>query len=246
MVTEEYLARAENTLREIVKRNGKSLDRAAEIIASACQASKTIYLFGCTHSGILMEDVFYRSGAPAFWQPLFVPGLSIAAAPGYLTTALEHSREVGEAVIANSRLAAGDVLLVISTSGKNAAPAAVAEKALERQARLIVLSSSYYREERGNHPRIPSLWALADRAVMLDNCVPKGDVSIEAGGCPMGPLSTIAGSFLMHALSALAVEKLAAAGVAPPVFRSSNAPGGAAFNQKLLTRPGMREKFMLP
>ena len=62
----------------------------------------------------------------------------------------------------------------------------------------------------------------------------------------MGPLSTIAGSFIMHTLSALAVEKIAARGLTPPVFLSSNAPGGREHNEKFLAVPEVRGAFLLP
>ena len=51
---------------------------------------------------------------------LWGPGMSIATTPGFLTSAVERSREVGEAIIDNSQIEAGDVLVVISSSGKNA------------------------------------------------------------------------------------------------------------------------------
>lgn len=246
MIIEEYLSRARLVLRSVADGESARIGEAAEAIAAAYAGGKTIYVFGCTHSAILAEDVFYRAGAPAFWRPLWGPGLSVVTTPGYLTTAMEHSVELGEAIVANSRISAGDVVVVISTSGKNAAPVAVAERSLERGALVVVVSSSSYRGERGGHPRHASLWSFEGRAIIIDNHVPRGDSSIEVAGCPMGPLSTIAGSFIMHALSAGAVERIARRGLAPPVFRSSNAPGGAEFNRGLLDSPGMRDRFMLP
>ena len=246
MIIEDYLQKIQQVLRSVADLNAEPFETAAETIASAYAKGKTIYVFGCTHSAILAEDVFYRAGAPAFWRPLWGPGLSIAATPGFLTTAMEHSLELGEAVVANSQISKGDVITIISTSGKNAAPVAVAERSLERGAKVILVCSSFYRNERGNHPRHPSLWSFKDQAILLDNRVPCGDSSFEIAGCPMGPLSTIAGSFIMHTLSAKAVEKIAASGLVPPVFKSSNAPGGAEFNWELLARPGMKETSMLP
>ena len=219
---------------------------AAELIADAWQTGRGIYIFGCTHSAILAEDVFYRAGAPAFWRPLWGPGMSIAATPGFLTSAMEKNEEVGRSVIQCSQISKDDVLVVVSTSGKNAAPVAVAEEALKRGVRLILITSSAYREQKGNHSRIPNLWAFRDQAVMLDNHVPCGDAMITEPGCPMGPGSTIAGSFLMHALSAESVRLITDRGLTPPVFLSSNAPGGREHNQKLLEQPRVREAFLLP
>lgn len=62
----------------------------------------------------------------------------------------------------------------------------------------------------------------------------------------MGPVSTIAGSFLVHTLSALSIEKIMEKGLTPPVFLSSNAPGGLAHNRKLLEDPAVCGAFLLP
>lgn len=241
----DYLAKASGILAEITG-DSDALTRAAEAIARSYLRGGTIYVFGCTHSAILAEDVFYRAGAPAFWRPLWGPGMSIATTPGFLTSAVERSEEIGRAVIECSQLKEGDVLVVLSTSGKNAAPVAAAEAALKRGAELIVVTSSHYRSEKGNHSAVANLWHWEKEAVIIDNHVPRGDASIEVAGGAMGPLSTIAGSFIMHSLSALAVEKIAAAGVTPPVFLSSNAPGGREHNEALLADRKVRDAFLLP
>ncbi len=235
-----------NSVLAAVSGEAENMSRAAEVIAQAYLAGKTVYVFGCTHSAILAEDVFYRAGAPAFWRPLWGPGMSIVTTPGMLTSAVEHSEEIGREIISCSQMKAGDVLLVASTSGKNGAPVAVAESALKRGANLIIITSSAYRSQRGNHSSIPNLWALEEQSVIIDNHVPCGDASITVSNCPMGPLSTIAGSFIMHTLSALAVEKISAHGVTPPVFLSSNAPGGPEHNRQLLSDPAVRSNFLLP
>ena len=244
-VVESYLAEVQKVL-ALVAGESDAMEKAAGVIADAYAANRTVYVFGCTHSAILAEDVFYRAGAPAFWRPLWGPGMSITTTPGFLTSAIEHNEEIGNAVIECSQIKKGDVILVISTSGKNGAPVAVADSALKRGAELIILTSSSYKEQKGNHSAIPNLWSFADRAVIIDNHVPCGDASIETGGCRMGPLSTIAGSFVMHSVSALAVEKIVAKGLTPPVFLSSNAPGGKAHNEELLNKPQVRDAFLLP
>ena len=161
-----------------------------------------------------------------------------------ITNSAAETRALGERLA--EQLKAGDVLVVASTSGKNAAPVAVADAAMERGAELIVIASSAYRKQRGNHSRLPNLWALEDEAIIIDNHVPEGDASIDVGDVRMGPLSTIAGSFIMHSLSALSIEKLQAMGIEAPVFMSSNAPGGRERNERLMERPDVRANYMLP
>ncbi len=246
MIIDEYLEKSCGILRQIASCEKEKLDRAAGIIASAYGAGRTIYIFGCTHSAILAEDVFYRAGAPAFWRPLWGPGMSITTTPGFLTSAAEHNEELGRSVVECSQMTEGDVLVVASTSGKNAAPLAVAEAALERGAQVVIICSSAYRGQRGNHSGLANMFDLEDRAVIIDNHVPEGDASIEVGDVRMGPLSTIAGSFIMHTLSALSIECLQSAGVDAPVFMSSNAPGGRERNEKLMARPEIRDNYLLP
>ncbi|MBQ9336995.1 MAG: sugar isomerase domain-containing protein [Lentisphaeria bacterium] len=241
----EYLDRIETLLGQAAA-DTAGLEKAAEMIADAYAAGRTIYIFGCTHSGLLAEDVFYRAGSPAFWRPLWGPGMDIASTPGLLTSAAERNEQLGRSVIECSQLGKDDVLTVISTSGKNAAPVAVAETALRRGAKVIILTSSEYRGEHGSHSTVPNLWSLKDRALVIDNHVPHGDASICAAGCPMGPVSTVIGSFLLHSISALAVEKIAAKGLTPPVFLSSNTAEGKEHNEKLLRDPKLRDAFLLP
>lgn len=242
----EYLDRACGLLKTIAECEKQALEEASARIADAYQAGRSVYVFGCTHSAILAEDVFYRAGAPCFWRPLWGPGMNIAQTPGFLTSAAEHNETLGNDIVACSRMEAGDVLVVLSTSGRNGAPVAVADSARERGVTVIAVSSSAYRGEKGNHSRFASLWQMPG-LLMIDNHVPCGDASVMVGGSiPMGPLSTIAGSFIMHTLSALAVEKLLARGIEAPVFRSSNAPGGREKNEELLKLESVRQAFLLP
>ena len=130
-VIQNYFEQATAILSKI-SNDSSALEAAAEVIAEAYTNNHTIYVFGCTHSAILAEDVFYRAGAPAFWRPLWGPGMSIATTPGFLTSAVEHSEEIGRAVIECSQIQKDDVLVILSTSGKNGAPVAVAEAAQKR------------------------------------------------------------------------------------------------------------------
>ena len=244
-IVQDYFEQVFSVL-ESVKNENSALEAAAEEIARAYIAGNTVYVFGCTHSAILAEDVFYRAGAPAFWRPLWGPGMSIATTPGFLTSAVEHNEEIGKAVVGCSQMKKDDVLVLVSTSGKNAAPVAVAEAALKRGAKLIILTSSNYRGQKGNHSSVGNLWHFEKDAVIIDNHAPCGDASISAGGCAMGPVSTIAGSFIMHTISALAIEKIVDAGLTPPVFLSSNAPGGKEHNEKLLSEQKIRDAYLLP
>lgn len=242
----EYLEKTTEILNLIAKEEVQALDQAAELIANAYANGNTIYVFGCTHSAILAEDVFYRANTPCFWRPLWGPGMSITQTPGFLTSAAEHNEALGNDIIACSRMKQDDVLVVLSTSGKNGAPVAVADSALKKGAKVIAVSSGAYKDQKGNHSKFDSLWKIPG-LLMIDNHVPCGDTTLKVcETTPMGPVSTIAGSFIMHTLSALSIEKLVAKGIRPPVFLSSNAPGGKEWNEELLKLESVQSAYLLP
>ena len=246
-IISDYLEKSCGILREIAAKEENSLKQAAEKISNAYLKGHGIYVFGCTHSAILAEDVFYRAGAPAFWRPLWGPGMNITSTPGTLTSAAEKNEELGRDIVRCSRMEKDDVIVILSTSGKNAAPLAVAEEALKRGVSVIAVCSSAYKDQKGNHSSLQNFQALKDRILIIDNHVPCGDACLEVESCRMGPLSTIAGSFIMHTLSALAVERIVSEGkITPPVFLSSNVPGGLKHNLALMSRPEMKEAFLLP
>ena len=202
-VVQDYFMQI-STVLESAKSESAAFESAAELIAQAYTSGNTIYVFGCTHSAILAEDVFYRAGAPAFWRPLWGPGMSIATTPGFLTSAVEHNEAIGNAVVECSQMKQDDVLVLISTSGKNAAPVAVADSALKLGVKVIIITSSSYCKQSGDHSRISNLWCFEKDALIIDNHVPCGDASISVENCPMGPVSTIVGSFII----ALAIATL--------------------------------------
>ena len=65
-------------------------------------------------------------------------------------------------------------------------------------------------------------------------------------GCPerIGPGSTIANAFILHSLIIAAVEHLVSLGVAPPVWKSANAPGGDDANRRYIAEYSGRLKHL--
>ncbi|RMI38770.1 sugar isomerase domain-containing protein [Actinomadura harenae] len=119
----------------------------------------------------------------------------------------------------------GDVLIVVSVSGRNALPVELAELAVARGMTVLAVTSRAY-ETR-----------LAEIAhIVLDNHVPVGDAILSDPGVPE-PFCATSGvivSALLQALTAGIIERLLARGLTPPVFRSVNLPGGADHNTRLL------------
>lgn len=63
-VVNETIARAWNSQQE-------KIAAAAEQIAEAIKRKNNVFIFGCSHAGILSEEVFYRTGGLAVINPIF-------------------------------------------------------------------------------------------------------------------------------------------------------------------------------
>ena len=121
-----------------------------------------------------------------------------------------------------------DVLVVISASGKNAAPVEMLRTAKAAGVRTIAISSSEYR----SHGAV-----LLDEAdIPVDCFVPYGDAVIDVGGKKMGGLSTYASLFILNSILIEGAQKALARGTVPPIYTSGNVEGGMALNAELERR----------
>ncbi len=104
----------------------------------------------------------------------------------------------------------GDVLVVVSNSGVNAAPIEAARYAREKGAAIIALTSVAYSNTiaRGR----TQLLSLAD--VVLDNDAPSGDAVLEIAGSALkvGPVSTALGVTILNAVFADVAARLGGRG----------------------------------
>jgi uncharacterized phosphosugar-binding protein len=134
-------------------------------------------------------------------------------------------------------IGAGDVVLVHSVSGRNAAPVEVALYAKQQGAKVIALTSLDY--SRSVAPRSGTGYRLYEVAdLVIDNGAPRGDAIVQLKGFPqpVAPVSTVLGAALVNAVVAEACAILLERGISPPVFMSANLDGGDAHNARLMER----------
>jgi uncharacterized phosphosugar-binding protein len=193
------------------------VEAAAQALAARIRNGGLLYVFGAGHSQLLALEGFYRAGGPAWLVPVLDDRLS--SARGFRVTEYERRPGLGAELV--SRLDPAGALLVVSSSGRNAAPVEAAEAAQVAGLLTIAITSP----SPGNR-----LAAAAEH--VIDNAVPPGDASVVVGDVRMGPVSTVAGAVLLHALLA---ETEAALG-SGEVLVSNNVEGGDARNAALIAR----------
>lgn len=232
-----YLDAIIELLEEIRQTEQEAIERAARAIAEAIASDHLIYVFGPTHAGILAQELFYRAGGLVPINPILPPGLTTDVRPITLTTRLERLPGLGRQIIAETAIEAGDILIVVSVSGRNAAAVEVAQEARGRGATVIAVTSLRY--SQAVTPRqagMPRLFEAAD--MVLDIHAPIGDALVQIPNTPyrVGPSSTVLGAALLNTTIVRAAELLAEWGHPVPAFVSANVEGGDEHNSRLLAR----------
>ncbi|MGW1103332.1 SIS domain-containing protein [Streptomyces sp. NPDC002540] len=210
---------------------------AGAAIADTVAAGGRLFAFGAGHSSLAAQDVVYRAGGLALMNLLAVPGtVGVDVMPATLGSALERVDGLAGAVLDSSPAEAGDVLVIISLSGRNALPVEMAMNARALGLKVIGVTSVAY--AKGTRSRHGSGGFLRDHCdIVLDSKISIGDAELTAEGieAPFAPASTVVTSAVMQAMMAAAAEQLVARGIEPPMLRSGNVDGGHEWNGRVMT-----------
>ncbi len=231
----DYLDAVIELLEEVRATQREAIERAAQAIAEAIQADHLVYVFGASHAGILAQEVFYRAGGLVPVNPILPGGLTTDVRPVTLTSKLERLPGFGSQIISEYPIAAGDVLIVHSVSGRNAAAVEVAQGGRAAGAFVIAVTSlAYSQAVQPRQSGMPRLFEVAD--LVLDNRAPVGDALVELPGLPQraGAASTVTGAALLNAVMVRAAGLLLQRTGDTPVFMSANLDGGDSHNQRWL------------
>lgn len=235
---QEYLKNAIRLLQRIADEEEPAVQQAACLMADAVESGHNLFAFGCTHSSLPIQDLVYRAGGLMLINPIFGPGIAaMDTRPATLSSEIEKLPGYARALLDNTPLKSGDVLILVSVSGRNAVPVEMAQLAQERGAKVIGVTSRVYSQAvSSRHSSGKKMHDFAD--VVLDNKVDKGDAVLEAEGMPQkfSPASGVTSIALLQALVAATIQELLKRGITPPVFLAANVDGGAEYNARLLSQ----------
>ena len=231
------LEKLEQTQEEII-------DQVAAVCAESIYNGGLLYFFGTGHSHMICEEPFYRAGGLACVNPILEPSLMLHQG-GAKSSALERVPQLGATVIAESGVGKGDVLFVVSNSGRNSA---VIDAALEGKARgavtVAITSVTHSSAVSSRHPSGKRLFEVCD--YVLDNGGVLGDACLTLPGLPqaMAPSSTVLDATLVNLVMAGTAEKLVEKGITPPVFASANTDEGDRANKAVIAEYRKRIRIL--
>jgi uncharacterized phosphosugar-binding protein len=228
-----YFTLLRDNLDRIQQTQEAAAEQAAARIAACVLAGGTLFTFGTGHGHLLALEIFYRAGGLAGICPILDENLMLhISASG--STDWERKEGLAQTLLARYAVKAGDVLLCISNSGRNAAPVEMARAFQSLGGTVIALTNLAH--SRASSPRAACglrLFEVAD--LVIDNCGVPGDaVWRDARGRMVGPTSTAVGAAILQGVVCRVNELCEEAGAGADFFVSSNIDGGDEINAKLI------------
>src|SRR5512132_1673101 len=86
----DYLTKLAAKLATVTETQQQSLAEAAQMIADAYAADHMLYAFGCGHSALLAQEIYYRAGGLMLVEPIFGEDLLMSRRPVTVTTDAER------------------------------------------------------------------------------------------------------------------------------------------------------------
>lgn len=226
MLARKYFENGFEMLTRLQNSQLENIEAAAELIAQAVAEGHTFYAWGGPHSSLPVTDIFWRAGGLAIVNAVFTPGFNLEIGPLRPTAFLERAEGGGRDFFQLIGAEVGDVILLVSTSGRNAFPIEMAMSAKEAGLRVIGMTSLEYSNfVPSRHSSGSKMYEYCD--LVLDNLTTPGDASLEDDRLPqkVGPTSGWVGCFILQALMSEVAERLVEKGIKPPIFYAGNMDG---------------------
>lgn len=209
---------------------------AADLFAGCVRADGVIHAFGTGHSAATAMEIAGRAGGIVATNRISLVDLVTlgGADPALLSDPLlERRADIAPALYAAAAPHPQDLFVIASNSGVNGSVVELAHLVTAAGHRLIAVTSlTHSRRAEPLHESGKRLADLAD--VTLDNGAPYGDaLAAMPDGTAVCAVSTMTASLLVQMVVAEAVQALTDAGATPPVYVSSNVPGGHQRNLDL-------------
>ncbi|MFJ9955317.1 SIS domain-containing protein [Streptomyces avermitilis] len=241
-LAEQFLDAAIGLLQRVRDEDAEPIAAAGTLIADTVADGGRLFAFGAGHSSLAAQDLVYRAGGLALMNLLAVPGVvGVDVMPATLGSALERVDGLASAVLDSSPVRSGDVLVIISLSGRNALPVEMSMNARALGVKVIgVTSVAYASQTRSRHVSGTYLKDHCD--IVLDSRIAVGDAELilDTIEAPFAPASTVVTTALLQAVMATAAGTLADRGIEPPLLRSGNVDGGHDWNDRVMREYGDR------
>lgn len=236
MLMHRYQQAVDELLAKVRETQTETIIKAGKLIADTVASKHKIWLGSICHS--IEQDLLTRGGGPLFYRPFSYNSAQPAGTDA--DTSADESVDPGvraaRNALINGGVKPGDLLVLSSVSGRTRHVVDLAWEAMQQGVTVIAFTSmSYAKEVDPVHPSGKKLYEFVTMAV--DNCAPAAEAMLEVEGIEarFAAASGIASDYIMGNITSCAVEELLSRGITPGIYKSANYPGGADYNNNILT-----------
>ena len=231
----QYMDKVTEILKIVRENESGVIQEAIDLMTEANLNKQSVFIFGASHAGILMEEMYYRAGGMMTINPIFGREVMLDRSPITFTSQMERLEGYGTSLASTVDFKENDVLILHSVSGRNPIIIDIAIAAREKGVKLIGLTNvSYSKSVTSRHSSGKRLFEVVD--IVIDNHGDIGDACCDIKGIEqkVGASSTVVGASIYYTIIVETCQKLVDSGVKyPPIFYSANLDGGDQLNQDL-------------
>src|SRR5687767_5645921 len=161
-LAKSYYDRANEMLATAWQKNLPVIEQLAPIIGASIARGEVVHTFGSGHSEIIAREIVGRAGGLVAITSIHDP------TAGFIENLVGYGTKLVERYDRQYQLRAGEVIIVISNSGKNSSPIEVALHAKQKGCVVVGLTSvAMSTSAKTVHPSGKKLHELSD--YVLDN-----------------------------------------------------------------------------
>lgn len=218
-----YQEKALEHLNQMVQDSEAQIKEAALWIADRLEWDRLIHTFGTGHSNMIALELFVRAGGLANINAM-LDSLGMTAEGARRSADIERVEGLAKIIWNQHRIEKGDMMIIISNSGRNAMPIEMAMIAKEASIPVLAITSMEQTQKYpSRHSSGLKLYEIAD--LVIDNKVPSGDGLLQIDGTLTGAISSLAGIFAVNLIASEGMKIAAKRGIKLPVYYSQNIDG---------------------
>lgn len=218
-----YQEKALKHLNQVVRQSEAQIKKASLWIADTLDQDRLIHTFGTGHSNMIALELFVRAGGLANVNAM-LDSLGMTAEGARRSADIERVEGLAQIIWNQHQIEKGDVMIIISNSGRNAIPIEMALIAKKANIPVLAITSMEQTQKYpSRHSSGLKLYEIAD--LVVDNGVPSGDGLMNIDGNLVGAISSLAGIFTVNLIATEGMKIAAERGIKLPVYYSQNIDG---------------------